>query len=145
MIVLIVGSHNRCAVVSWHAAKIKRVVRSSLAAEALSLQEGIEDGIYVRHLTETLLSKQYGSIPLHAVVDSKSLVECVHSTKLVDDRRLRLDIGAIRESLEKKEVTSVSWCPGKAQIANCMTKRGAASHDLLAVVQNGILKNDVWK
>ena len=143
-IVLIVGSHNRCAVVSWHAAKIKRIVRSSLAAEALSLQEGIEDGIYVRHLTETLLLKQYGSIPLYAIVDSKSLFECVHSTKLVDDKRLRLDIGAIRESLEKKEVTSVSWCPGKAQIANCMTKKGAASHDLLAVVQNGIFKNDVW-
>jgi hypothetical protein len=143
-IVMIVGEGGKCSVVSWHAAKIKRVVRSSLAAEALSLQEGIEDAMYIRHNMETLLDMHPLSIPLHAIVDNKSLVEAVHSTRLVDDKRLRLDIGAVREALEKSEVTSVSWCPGAAQLANCMTKRGAAGFDLLAVMQRGHFKAETW-
>ena len=141
-VVMIVGERSRCAVVSWHAAKIKRVVKSSLAAEALSLEEAVEDGIYIKHTLQMLLGPV--QLPMHAVVDNRSLVEAVHSTKLVDDRRLRLDIGAMRQSLDRKEIASISWCPGVAQLANCMTKRGAAGYDLLAVIQNGVLPDNMW-
>ena len=40
-IVLLVDCHGKCCPLSWHANKIKRVVRSTIAAETLSLQEGI--------------------------------------------------------------------------------------------------------
>ena len=135
----------KCCVVSWYAGKIKRVVRSTLAAEALSLQEGIEDATYIRHHLETLIALPAGTMPLIAIVDNKSLVEAVHSTKLVDDKRLRLDIGAMREALQKGEISSITWCPGSAQLANCLTKRGAAAFQLLRVLQTGTLKVDQWK
>ena len=38
----LVDCHGKCCPLSWHANKIKRVVRSTIAAETLSLQEGLE-------------------------------------------------------------------------------------------------------
>ena len=42
-VVFIVDEHGNCSPLTWHSGKIKRVVRSTIAAEALSLCEGIED------------------------------------------------------------------------------------------------------
>jgi len=117
-IVLLLGMDEKSCPLSWHAGKIKRVVRSTIAAEALSLQEGLEDALYLRRHIEDLLGLSARTIPITAFVDNKSVVEAIHSTKLVDDKRLRLDIGAIRESLRLKDVMAVKWCPGMAQLAN---------------------------
>ena len=46
-------------------------------------------------------------------------------------KRLRIDIGAIKESISQGEIRSIKWCPGKVQLANFMTKRGALSNQLL--------------
>ena len=47
-IVFLVGDNNACCPLAWHMGKIKRVVRSTIAAEALSLQEGLEEAVYVK-------------------------------------------------------------------------------------------------
>ena len=144
-IVFLVGAYNSCCVLSWQANKIKRIVRSTLAAEALSLQEGLESGFYHRILLQEILSVNSDSIPIDAFVDNKSVVEAVHSTKLVDDKRLRIDISAIKESVMKSEVRSIRWCPGSLQLANCLTKRGAQSHQLLQILHSGKLYLDGWE
>ena len=77
------------------------------------------------------------TIPIEAYVDNKSVTEAVHSTRMVDDRRLRLDIAAIKESLHRKDVAAIRWCPGQDQLANCMTKKGASGYHLMTVIQNG--------
>ena len=136
-VVLLVGSDRNCCPLAWQANKIKRVVRSTIAAEALSLQEGLENGFYLRTLLEELLALPAYTIQLEAYVDNRSVIEAIHSTKLVDDKRLRLDISAMKESLNLGQVHSVRWCPSEFQIANCMTKRGASGHHLLSVMQIG--------
>ena len=139
-IVLLVGINGKCCPLSWQAGKIKRVVRSTIAAEALSLQEALEDGLFLKSHIEELLG--IINIPVIAYIDNRSVMDAVYSTKQVDDKRLRLDLGAIRESVNRGEITAIRWCPGSAQIANCMTKRGAAGYDLLNVVQTGILGSE---
>ena len=42
---------------------------------------------------------------------------------MLDEKRPRLDIGAMREALEKGEISKITWCPGKDQLADCMTKQ----------------------
>ena len=74
-----------------------------------------------------------------------SVVEAVHSTKMVDDKRLRIDISAIKESLQTNDVRSIQWCPGSVQLANSLTKRGAQSQPLLRIFQSGTLSIDSWK
>ena len=49
-IVLLVGADGRCCPVSWKANKIKRVCRSTLAAETMALIEGLEECLYLKHL-----------------------------------------------------------------------------------------------
>lgn len=136
-IVLLVGEESRCCPLAWQAGKLKRVVRSTIAAETLSLQQALENGYYLRGMIEELVGVPKHSIPLEGYVDNRSVVEALHSTKMVDDKRLRLDLGAIKQSLNAGEVNAVKWCPGSLQLANVMTKRGASGLQLLEVIQSG--------
>ena len=140
-IVFLVGQNRMCCPLSWNGNKIKRVVRSTIAAEALSLQEGLEDAVYLKGMLTELTSAS--DIPIIAFVDNKSVVEAIHSTKLVEDKRLRIDIGAMKQSLENGEVSAIKWCPGNQQLANCMTKKGASGCDLLTILQGGKFLLDV--
>lgn len=83
---------------------IKRVVRSTIAAEALSLQEGLESAAFYKKLLEGIIGHQ---LAVEAYVDNKSVIESLNSTKLVDDRRLRIDTAAISETVNNEKNTSV--------------------------------------
>lgn len=141
-VIWVMDSTGKCCPLWWYSKKIKRVVRSTLAAEALSLQEGLESSYYFRHLVEELLGLEKGTIPIYAFVDNKSVIESVYSTKLVDDKRLRIDIAAPAESVELGEVKQILWCSGKTQLANCLTKAGASGLDVLNVLQSGQMISD---
>ena len=82
------------------------------------------------------------TVPIVAYVDNKSVIEAVYSTKLVDDKRLRVDIAAISESLARNDIQEIKWCPGKIHLADCLTKRGAAGYNLLHVLETGRLPED---
>ena len=135
-VVIFITDGVKSCPLSWHANKIKRVVRSTLAAETLALLEGLEEALYLRSvLGEFNVGKL---IPIIGYVDNKSLVEALYSTKLVNDKRLRIDLGAIKEMLNK-EVEQIKWLPGSSQLANCLTKRGASGERLLTVFRTGQL------
>ena len=70
-------------------------------------------------------------------MDRKSTVDAVHSTTLMQDRRLRRDIAIVKQMLNKKEVTSVEWCQGTEQFADGMTKRTPPCYGLREVFQQG--------
>ena len=124
-VLFLVGQNGSCCPLSWQANNTKGVVKSTIAAEALTLQEGIDDDIYLRTILTNLLGISHLSLPLEAYVDNRSVVESIHSTKLVDDKRLRLEVGALKESFATGEVSMVRWCLGAAQLASCITKKGA--------------------
>ena len=117
-IVWLADRSGLCCPLDWHASKIKRVVRSTIAAEALSLQEGLEAGFYYRTMVEEILGVPSKSIGITAYTDNKSVIEAVFSTKLVDDKRLRVDIAAIQEFLETNDINKIKWCAGDNQLAN---------------------------
>ncbi|CAC5372113.1 unnamed protein product [Mytilus coruscus] len=125
---------GKCCPISWQANKIKRVVRSTIAAEALSLQDGLETALYFRKIIEDICGVGERIIPITAFIDNKSVPEALKSTKLVVEKRLRIDIAAICEMIQNNYV-EVKWCPGKVQLANSMTKRGASGIELLNVLQ----------
>ena len=138
-IVMLVGVNKLCCPLAWQANKIKRIVRSTIAAEALSLLQGLENAIYLRALMSEVLGCDANVVKIIAYVDNKSVVEAVYSTKQVDDKKLRIDLGAIKECVDRGEVSSVRWCPGDKQLANCLTKRGASSHMILDILHTGVL------
>ncbi len=133
-IVMFVGENNNCCIIAWKSGKIKRVVRSTLAAEMLSLSEGLKHGIYIQHIVQEITSMK---IPIVAFVDNKSVVDSLHSTKQVDDKRLRIDISLVKEMLTKEDVIRVKWVPGSCMIADILTKRGVAPFAIIELVQSG--------
>ena len=50
------------------------------------------------------------------------MVEAIHSTKMVDDKRLRIDISTVGVYLESEEVNTVRCCPGAVRMVKCMTE-----------------------
>lgn len=124
---------GKCCPISWQANKIKRVVWSTIAAKALSLQEGLETALYFQKIIEDICGEH---IPITAFIDNKSVTEAIKSTKLVEDKRLQIDIAS---AMIQKNCVEVKWCPGKVQLANSMTKRGASGIEFLNVLQKGLM------
>ena len=78
-------------------------------------------------------------IKIIAHTDNQSLFNTAKSTNQILDKRLRVEISAIREMCEKEEI-ELKWIEGRKQISNVLTKKGASSDLLLSVLQEGNLK-----
>ena len=93
-VLVMMDKSGNCCHIAWNAHKIKRVVRSTLAAEMLSLEEGLEASVYYRQMLEDILGIKSKSIQMEAYVDNKSVIEAILSTRMVEDKRLRVDVAA---------------------------------------------------
>ena len=144
-IVWLMDNTGQCCPIVWNAHKIKRVVRSTLAAETLSLEEGLEAGFYYREMLENILGLEPRTIKIEAYVDNKSVIEAILSTRLVDDKRLRVDIAAVKELIQLHDVNRIQWVPGHLQLANPMTKQGASGFNLLKVLQSGRMLHELFE
>ena len=69
-IIWVMDKTGNCCPIAWDAHKIKRVVRSTLAAERLSLEEGLEASVYYRQMLEDILGIRSKSIQIEAYVDN---------------------------------------------------------------------------
>ena len=76
---------------------VKRVVKSSLETDALSLVDGLDTAYCIGSLfTEIIYNEcDVTKIATQDFVDNKSLVQSVYSTTLVSEKRLRVDQAAI--------------------------------------------------
>ena len=90
--------------------KIKRIVKSMLASETLALSEGMDNAFSMSMLLgESLNNDPQKTIPLKCFVDNNDLVKAIKSTKLVADKRLRIEITSIKKILDKGEICSIRW------------------------------------
>eukprot|EP00111_Clytia_hemisphaerica_P012072 TCONS_00035475-protein len=89
-VVFLFGEGDKCCPTSWSSTKIKRIVRSTLAVETLSLADGCEGVFVIGHLLTELIygkSDQQNRIPIKSFADNKSLVQNVHSTTMVSEKK----------------------------------------------------------
>ena len=134
-VIFMADCNGKCSTISWRSNKIRRICRSTLAAESMALIEGLEESLYIQSVLDEL-----GFLhTITAIVDSKSLHDAIHSTKLVDDKRLRIDIASIQELVQQKKAI-IKWSPAEKQLANALTKRGASPAHLLEVLRLGSIK-----
>ena len=108
-VVFICNCEGMCCPLSLRANTIKRELRSSLAAEGLSLQEGFEDDGYMKIICE-LISLPATYLPIVSVVVSKGLIEIAHSARMVDDMHLRINTGVTKDSLARRELRPYIGC-----------------------------------
>ena len=128
---------NKYAPITWTSRKLKRVVKSTLSAEKLALEESLETCFMVKSLLVELISKDnyQNIIPTCPYTDYKSLNDTINSTKTLPEKQLQKNICIIRETIEKQEVKQITWCDSRSQLADCLTKVGASCNKLIHVIQ----------
>ena len=137
MIIFLVDSKGRASPISWTSKKLRRVSTSTIAAETMSLLDTIDACMWLSHYSkwaDRWNAKNPRNIHWQHVVDRSSSL--VHSTKAVEEKQLRVDIAAVRESIKHKEII-VQWIDNKGQLADVFTKQGANSQVLLDVMKYG--------
>ena len=135
--IVFICDKNKCAPIAWMSGKIKRVVRSTLAAEANALNDACGNGMFLkRMLSEIIIDQSRKDIPVSAFTDNKSTFDAIHSSTSVNDRKLRLEIAVLRQYVERKEV-DIYFIKGKENISDVLTKRGASNKNLLSTILSG--------
>ena len=133
------SGNNNVALISWKSGKIQRVVKSTLAAEGLALSEGLDEAIYIKHIIcETLgFNIENDILPIIGITDHEGLYKNIRSTKLVSEKRLRIDLASIKENLNNGVINDIQLCQSEQQLADVLTKRGVNGVKLLSVLQTG--------
>ena len=135
-VVFLGDTANMCGPIVWKSNTLKRVVRSTLAAETCAALEGLDAAFFISKIASEMIGS---SLPIVAFTDNRPLYKNVHSTTMAHEYRLRIDLAAIKEMLIKQEVMSFSWVEKSKQLADCLTKFGASPLLLLSVLETGIM------
>ncbi|CAE7230751.1 RE1, partial [Symbiodinium sp. CCMP2456] len=133
---------DSASLVEWRSHRIQRRCRSTLAAETMSMDAGFDAAIFVRELLAEALLETYRPtqsgrlpewfLPPHVVTDCRSLYDLVTKDGplgATQEKRLTLDIGAIRESAEELDrdcenlKETFRWADSASQLADHLTKK----------------------
>jgi hypothetical protein len=110
--------------VTWSSTKSKRITRSVLASEIYGMVAGVDAG-YSMATSITQILKQlniHRLLPIIVCTDSFSLYECIVKLGTTKEKRLMIDIMALRQMYERRELVEVRWITGASNPADAMTK-----------------------
>jgi len=127
-ILFLKGSNGKYVPIAWKSNKIRRTVKSTLAAESLAMQEGADHSYVIMALVKEITGRE---LILTMRTDSDSLQKNLRTTNKLTEKRLNMDLMVIREMVERKEIHNIEWVPTDVQLADCMTKKGADKKKLL--------------
>ena len=88
------GRNGKYMLLDWQSRKLKRVVKSTLTAETLALQEVIEAAIMIKTMILEILNVDAHNqiLLIKCVTDSKLLHDAVYSTKTLTEKRLKTEL-----------------------------------------------------
>ncbi|EKD20760.1 polyprotein [Drepanopeziza brunnea f. sp. 'multigermtubi' MB_m1] len=109
--------------VHYSSVKCSRVTKSVLASEVYGMVAGVDIAIAIG-TTLAMVTKQLGlpTILVIILTDSYSLYKCLVKLGTTKEKRLMIDIMALRQSYERRELTKVRWIAREHNTADAMTK-----------------------
>ena len=129
------------SLLDWRSHRIKRKCRSTLAAETMALDAGVDAGIYARELMAEILVESYNPVhsgrlpstnfPVLAVTDCRSLFDLLVKdgpVSTTQEKRLAIDLGGLKEAAtefdeSQEQLTDIfKWVPTGEQWADHLTK-----------------------
>ena len=96
--------------------------------------EGIDTCYFVRRMLQEMFKVK--DVVIKCFTDNKSVCQNIHSTKLISEKRLRMDLASVKESVSTGDI-SVSWIQTSNQISDCLTKAGSDFHQLIDILKPG--------
>ena len=131
---LVLATSRRCleeqtvaSVLEWKSHRLRRVCRSTLAAEACSLDAAVDHCAFFAFILCEIFDPEFKGtrddrpwIPVAPTTDCRSLYDAVRklSTQF-QERRTQIDVTAIRETCAR----TIRWVPTTVQRADGLTKR----------------------
>lgn len=109
--------------IHFSSTKSKRVTRSVLASEVYGMVAGVDMAYALASTLRQITSHlSLPAIPTIACTDSYSLYECLVKLGTTKEKRLMIDIMALRQSYERRELQEVRWINGEDNLADSFTK-----------------------
>ncbi|KJZ79358.1 hypothetical protein HIM_01509 [Hirsutella minnesotensis 3608] len=110
-------------ILHWSSTKCKRVTRSVLASEIYGLTSGFDLAFVIRQTVNQIAQRlDLKQIPLVICTDSYSLYECLVKLGTTTEKRLMIDIMALRQAYESRDIAEIRWVNGADNPADAMTK-----------------------
>ena len=131
-IVLLVDANGAYSIAAWRSKRIKRVVRSTLAAECCAVNDAVDSAVYIRHLLREITNI---NPPLHVFNDNKSLVNAAHSSTSVEEKALQLHVAELRDHIKRGEIAEFRWVASEKNLADYLTKAALPQKLLCSVLQ----------
>lgn len=138
-LVLLCDNSSRCNILHYSSSKSGRVVRSTLGGETLAFANGLDFGLAVKHDLDNILNK---NIPVRLFTDCKSLFDVITKNTVTTEKRLMVDIQAIREAYAKFDIHDVAWIKSEYNPADSLTKI-KENQVLNRIMDEGIIEHPV--
>ena len=139
MIILLCDDLNNCAVIHYNSWKCQRVTRSVLAAEVHAFSAYFDFAFALRHDLRKMINIE---VPVVMFTDSKCLFDTITRFSGVTEKRLLIDISALRQSYNRGEIFNVGHVSSEYNLANPLSKK--VKSDLLEeVMTKGKLSHPV--
>ena len=99
------GSNDKYMPIACQSKRIRRVVKSILAAETFAVVDLADVCIFYRKFLLEILQLKYNcdNIKIFSKTDNSCLYDSVHSSTQILDKRLRIEMDILREMIERKE------------------------------------------
>ena len=135
-LVFLLDENDNCYLINWQVKWLKSIPRNSVAAETIAMLDGIDADVYIAQLFFEILKVRF---PITILTGNNSLHDAIQSNKYVLNKRLRINICTIKETLMKQEIHETKWINSTQQLADVLTKSGANTSLLLNVLCKGTL------
>lgn len=119
--------------ISWESKKLRRTVKSAMAAETLEQVESFESSFWIGNIVKEILGLKE-SPPISCYTDSHQVYDSVYTIRPIKDKRLRIDRAILKEMLERGDIQKLQWIPKDKQIADPLTKHGAQTKLMLQMI-----------
>jgi hypothetical protein len=118
-IIVLADKHNTCHVLKFSSTKSRRIVRSTLGAEAIALATGFDAAFVLREDLRRMIGK---TLPVECHLDNMSLFYVITRASATLEKRVQLDVEAVRQSYARKELTRIAFLRSAYNCADELTK-----------------------
>ena len=130
-IIFVVGKNGKHFPLHWQPKRIRRVIKSTQAAETPAMVDLMEVCVFYKTFICDLLHINPMKVKIICKTDNSSMHYLMHSLTQILDKRLRIERAILREMITNKDIHNITWVPSKNQVANVFMKRGVPSSKIL--------------
>lgn len=140
-IIILADTNGKANIIHYGSKKCRRITRSVMAAEILSLVMGYDEAFMVKNSLEAILKRE---IQLDIYIDSRTTFNCVAKHAATLEKRLQIDVSALRESHMRGEIRTIGWIPGSQNPADGLTREKILTrdHPLINLMRTNSIKFD---